>query len=75
VTSPQPSTESLKHELEAEREQLAVSVEQLRAELVMTRKLQAKLPLLAVGAAASGFVLAGGIGAGMRYVARRSREL
>jgi hypothetical protein len=33
-----------------------------------------KLPALAAGAASVGFVLAGGIGATMRYFARRGRE-
>jgi hypothetical protein len=37
--------------------------------------MRAKLPLLAGGALAAGFVLSGGIGAGMRFLARRSREL
>jgi len=74
VTTPRTTAE-LRREIEAEREQLAVSVENLRGELVMAPKLQAKLPLLAGGAAAAGFVLAGGIGATMRYFARRGREL
>jgi hypothetical protein len=73
VTEPR-TTEELKRELEAEREQLAVSVEHLREELGVTSKLNAKLPVLAAGAAGAGFVLAGGIGATMRYFARRSRE-
>ena len=57
-------------EIEAEREQLAEAVEQLRISFNLTPK----LPVLAAGAAAVGFVLAGGIGATMRYFARRSRE-
>jgi hypothetical protein len=69
------TTESLKREIEAEREQLAASVEQLRGELGVAAKMKAKLPLLAGGAVAAGFVLSGGIGAGMRFLARRSREL
>jgi hypothetical protein len=52
-----------------------VSVEHLRSELVFGDKLKERLPLAAAGAAAAGFVLSGGIGATMRYVARRGREL
>jgi len=67
--------EQLKKEIEAEREQLAASVEHLRGELGVAAKLKAKLPLFAAGAAATGFVVAGGVGAFARYLARRSREL
>jgi hypothetical protein len=69
------TAEDLKREIEAEREQLAASVENLRGELGVAAKLKAKLPLLAGGAVATGFVVSGGIGAAMRYFARRSREL
>jgi hypothetical protein len=74
VTTPR-TTEELKREIEAEREQLAGAVDHLRDELGVAAKLKAKLPLVAGGAAAAGFVLAGGIGAAMRFLARRSREL
>lgn len=70
--------EQVRREIEAEREQLAVAVEHLRGELGeaadITGKLRAKLPVVAVGALSAGFVLAGGIGATMRYFARRGRE-
>jgi hypothetical protein len=70
--------EQVRAEIEAEREQLAQAVEQLRDQLGeatdITGKLRAKLPIVAVGALSAGFVLAGGIGATMRYFARRSRE-
>jgi hypothetical protein len=69
------TAEDLKREIEAEREQLAASVENLRSELGVAAKVKAKLPLLAGGAVATGFVLSGGIGAAMRFLARRSREL
>jgi hypothetical protein len=69
------TAEDLKREIEAEREQLAASVDHLRGELGVAAKLKAKLPLLAGGAVAAGFVVSGGIGAAMRYLARRSREL
>lgn len=65
-------------EIEDEREHLAEAVEHLRDELGEATdiggKLNAKLPLLAAGAASAGFVLAGGIGATLRYFARRGRE-
>jgi hypothetical protein len=70
--------EQIRREIEQEREQLATAVEQLRGELGeatdITGKLRAKLPVVAVGAVSAGFVLAGGIGATMRYFARRGRE-
>jgi hypothetical protein len=70
--------EQVRNDIEAEREQLAGAVEHLRGELGqaanLTGKLKAKLPLVAGGAASTGFVLAGGIGATMRYFARRGRD-
>ena len=68
------SPEQIKREIELEREQLAEAVEELRGELSPARALRPKLPMLAGGALAGGFVLAGGIGATMRLLARRSRE-
>ena len=65
-------------DIEAERDQLADAVEDLRGGLAevtdIGARLRAKLPVVAVGALGAGFVLAGGIGATMRLVARRSRE-
>ena len=53
-------------------------LEHLRDELGeatdLTGKLKSKLPIVAGGAASVGFVLAGGVGATMRYFARRGRE-
>ncbi len=70
--------EQVRKDIDAEREQLAGAVEHLRGELGeaanVTGKLKAKLPAAAGGAAAVGFVLAGGIGATMRYFARRGRD-
>jgi hypothetical protein len=72
------TSEQVRLEIEAEREQLAGAVEHLRTELGeatnIGAKLQPKLPLVAGAAASVGFVLAGGIGATMRYFARRGRE-
>jgi len=78
ATTDERTAEQVRQEIEAEREQLATAVEQLREELGeatdVTSKLRAKLPAIAAAAASGGFVLAGGIGATMRYFARRGRE-
>jgi hypothetical protein len=70
--------EEIQTELDAERDQLASAVEQLRGELNRAAnlggKLQSNLPVFAAGAAAFGFVFAGGVGATFRYFARRGRE-
>ena len=70
--------EDVRGEIAAERDELAASVEQLRAGLGeatnVAAKLRANLPVAAAGALGAGFVLAGGIGATMRYLARRGRE-
>jgi hypothetical protein len=70
--------EQIRRDIEAEREQLARAVESLRSVLGeatdVASKLKSKLPLAAAAAASTGFVLAGGIGATMRYFARRGRE-
>ncbi len=72
------SPEQVRREIAAEREQLADAVENLRegfGEVTnVTAKLQANMPTVAAGAAGLGFVLAGGIGATMRLLARRGRE-
>lgn len=68
----------IQEELATERQELAASVEQLRGELGratnIADRVGGKLPLLAAGAAGAGFVLGGGVGATMRFLARRSRE-
>jgi hypothetical protein len=64
--------QQIRTELEAERTELASAVDNLRTSIQTDVK--KKMPLLAAGAASVGFVLAGGIGATMRYVARRGRE-
>jgi hypothetical protein len=70
--------DEVRAELEDERRQLAESVEALREELGQAAdvagKLRSKLPLVAAGALGVGFVAAGGIGATMRLLMRRSRE-
>jgi hypothetical protein len=70
--------QQVRRDIEAERDQLADAVEDLRGGLAdvtnIGARLRAKLPVVAVGALGAGFVLAGGIGATMRLVARRGRE-
>jgi hypothetical protein len=64
------TTEDVRRDIQLEREQLAGAVDSLRNGF----DLRSKLPALAAGALATGFVVAGGIGATMRLLARRSRE-
>ena len=68
----------VRREIAAEREQLAGAVDELRAGLGevtnIGARLRGKLPVAAAGAGALGFVLAGGVGATMRFLARRGRE-
>jgi uncharacterized protein involved in exopolysaccharide biosynthesis len=66
--------EELRTQIAAEREQLAAAVEEMREAADPAKLLGPKLPLLAAGAFAAGFVLGGGIGATMRLVFRRGRE-
>ena len=72
------TTAEVRSDIETEREQLAGAVEHLREELGeaadISGKLKSKLPIVAGAAASVGFVLAGGVGATMRYFARRGRE-
>jgi uncharacterized protein involved in exopolysaccharide biosynthesis len=66
--------EQVRAQIAAEREQLVAAVDEIRAAADPTAVLKSKLPLLAVGAFAAGFVLGGGIGATMRLAFRRGRE-
>jgi hypothetical protein len=72
------SAEDVRRDIAAERDQLASAVEDLRTGLGeatdVAGKLRTNLPVAAAGAMSAGFVLAGGIGATMRYLARRGRE-
>jgi hypothetical protein len=58
--------DEVRHDIQQEREQLASAVEDLREGLGEATN--------AAGALGAGFVLAGGIGATMRMLARRGRE-
>ena len=70
--------ETIRREIETEREHLAHAVENLRGGLGaatdVAGKLRANLPVVAAGALGAGFFLAGGIGATMRFLARKGRE-
>jgi hypothetical protein len=78
ATGNSPTTDELRRRIEAERDGLATAVDTLRAEISevtnVSAKLKAKLPAVAAGALAAGFLVAGGIGATMRLFARKSRE-
>jgi hypothetical protein len=70
--------EDVRRDLERERDRLASATESLRQNIEettnFTGKMRSKLPLVAGGALAAGFVLTGGIGATARLVFRRGRE-
>jgi hypothetical protein len=72
------TAEQVRRDIEAEREQLADAVDELRTGLGeatdISGKLRSKLPIVAAGALGAGFFLAGGVGATMRLLARRGRE-
>lgn len=73
-----PTATELRRRIETERNALANSVDSLRSEISqatnISAKLRQKLPAVAGGALAAGFVLAGGIGATVRLIFRRGRE-
>jgi actin-like ATPase involved in cell morphogenesis len=70
--------EDVRRDIAVEREQLADAVEDLRAGIGeatnVNAKLRERLPVVAAGALATGFVVAGGIGATMRLFFRKGRE-
>ena len=66
--------EQVRRDIEAERDRLAVAVDDLRSEMDVNAKLRPKLPLAAAAALGAGFVVSGGIGATMRLLMRRGRE-
>lgn len=72
------SAGEVRRDIEAERERLAVAVDDLRAGLGeatnVSAKLKGRLPIATAAALGAGFVLAGGIGATMRLIMRRGRE-
>ena len=68
----------VRKDIEAEREELADAVDDLRKGIGevtdVSGKLRANLPVAAAGALGAGFFLAGGVGATMRLLFRRGRE-
>jgi Protein of unknown function (DUF3618) len=68
------TAEQVRRDIEAERERLAVAVDDLRAGMDVNAQLKGKVPAAAAAALGIGFVVAGGIGATMRLLARRGRE-
>jgi hypothetical protein len=68
------SADQVRREIALERKKLADAVDDLRDDLDLGDNLRKRLPLLAAGALGAGFVFAGGIGATMRFIARRGRE-
>jgi hypothetical protein len=70
--------EDVRRDLEQEREHLAAATDSLRDSLGeatdVTGKLRSRLPVVAAGALAAGFFLAGGAGATARLLFRRGRE-
>jgi hypothetical protein len=68
------SADQIRRDIAREREQLAVAVDRLRSELGGTLNLRGRVGVLVPAAFATAFVVSGGIGATMRYFARRGRE-
>jgi hypothetical protein len=66
----QRNTETVRREIEFERERLAHAVDSLRD----AAKISVNVPVLAAAALGAGFVIAGGIGATARLIFRRGRE-
>ena len=70
--------EAVRREIEVERIELAEALEGLRTGLGqvtdVSGKLRANLPAVAAGALGAGFFLAGGVGATMRFLARKGRD-
>jgi hypothetical protein len=62
--------DTVRREIERERRELAMAVEQLRGGL----KVRPNATVVAAGALGAGFFLAGGIGATMRFLARKGRD-
>jgi hypothetical protein len=72
------SPELVRGEIAVERQHLAEAVEELRRRVSdatdVQRQVGSRLAILTPAAFATAFVVSGGIGATMRYFARRGRE-
>ena len=68
----------VRHDIETERDELARALDSLRDGIGdatdVGAKVRANLPLVAAAAAGAGFLLAGGLGATIRLLSRRSRR-
>jgi hypothetical protein len=77
TADPERTPLEVRSDIEREREQLAASIETLRGELGratdVTARLRDHLPLGVGAALATGFVLAGGLGATARWIGRLVR--
>jgi hypothetical protein len=69
-----PAEVLIRREIAVERAELVRTLDELRGEVDVTRRLGQRLPLVLGGALGAGFVLGGGIGATMRLLMRRGRE-
>jgi len=74
TTSDGRTPEQIRLDIEVERERLAGAVDDLRGGMDINKQLKGKVPIAAAAALGVGFIAAGGIGATMRLVMRRSRE-
>lgn len=72
------SSELVRREIAVEREGLADAVDELRRKVGdvtdVQRQVGSRISMLAPAAFAAAFVVSGGVGATMRYFARRGRE-
>ncbi len=72
------SPELVRREIAVEREGLAEAVDELRRKVGdvtdVQRQVGSRISVLAPAAFAAAFVVSGGVGATMRYFARRGRE-
>ena len=70
--------EAVRSEIAVERERLATAVDELRHRFDevtdVQRQVRSRISTLAPVAFATAFVISGGVGATMRYFARRGRE-
>jgi hypothetical protein len=74
TTSKSRNPEQVQRDIEAERERLAVAVDDLRDGIDRVTSLKGKLPAAIAAAFGVGFVAAGGIGATIRLLTGRGRE-
>jgi hypothetical protein len=76
--APTRTPEAVRSEIVRERQQLAEAVERLRDQLGgaldVNRRIRSRVGMLVPAAFATAFVVSGGVGATMRYLARRGRE-